>query len=328
MIFTGSRRPFDRRAQGRAAGGRLCREGSLSRFRRLRAGAFHQSRLLSGRWRCRGDRRARRSRSSMPKAGPPTARSRSPPPRAALVDKGGHSHFMAKEIHEQPEVVGHTLAHYLDPAGPNVRRARQGPAPMRWPRRRALTISACGTAYYAGHGRQILVREAGAPGGGNRCGVRVALSRSGLSEGRRGAVHLAVGRDRRHAGGAARCQGQGPDHHRASSMCRKAPSRARPISCCRPMPGPEIGVASTKAFTCQLAALAALPSRLARARGTISSGRRKAPVRRIAGSAAPYRRNAEAGAALQGARPGNRQGARRALSGPRPKLPAGAGRRA
>jgi glutamine---fructose-6-phosphate transaminase (isomerizing) len=68
---------------------------------------------------------------------------------AALVDKAGHRHFMAKEIHEQPEVIGHTLAHYLDPAGPNVEldnpkleRALAGAA--------RLTISACGTAYYAG----------------------------------------------------------------------------------------------------------------------------------------------------------------------------------
>jgi glucosamine--fructose-6-phosphate aminotransferase (isomerizing) len=68
---------------------------------------------------------------------------------AALVDKAGHSHFMAKEIHEQPEVVGHTLAHYLDPAGPVVRRQGKG---LREALKRAsrLTISACGTAYYAG----------------------------------------------------------------------------------------------------------------------------------------------------------------------------------
>ena len=33
---------------------------------------------------------------------------------AFLIDKGNHRHFMAKEIHEQPEVVGRTLAHYLD----------------------------------------------------------------------------------------------------------------------------------------------------------------------------------------------------------------------
>ena len=37
---------------------------------------------------------------------------------AGLVDKGGFRHFMAKEIHEQPEVIAHTLAHYLDPDGP------------------------------------------------------------------------------------------------------------------------------------------------------------------------------------------------------------------
>ena len=45
---------------------------------------------------------------------------------AALVDKAGHTHFMAKEIHEQPEVVGHTLAHYLDPAGPVCARRTPG----------------------------------------------------------------------------------------------------------------------------------------------------------------------------------------------------------
>src|SRR5581483_3232137 len=68
---------------------------------------------------------------------------------AALVDKAGHSHFMAKEIHEQPEVVGHTLAHYLDPAGPVVRRQGKGLRDAMVKASR-LTISACGTAYYAG----------------------------------------------------------------------------------------------------------------------------------------------------------------------------------
>src|ERR1700761_272655 len=68
---------------------------------------------------------------------------------AALVDKAGHNHFMAKEIHEQPEVVGHTLAHYLDPAGPVVRRQGKG---LREALTKAtrLTICACGTSYYAG----------------------------------------------------------------------------------------------------------------------------------------------------------------------------------
>ena len=65
------------------------------------------------------------------------------------MDKGGHGHFMAKEIHEQPEVVGHTLAHYLDPAGPMVRRQGEGLRDALVKASR-LTISACGTAYYAG----------------------------------------------------------------------------------------------------------------------------------------------------------------------------------
>ena len=65
-----------------------------------------------------------------------------------LIDKGNHRHFMAKEIYEQPEVVGHTLAHYLDfaagrsalPANPAIDFAGLD----------RLSITACGTAYYAG----------------------------------------------------------------------------------------------------------------------------------------------------------------------------------
>src|SRR6185436_5797453 len=64
---------------------------------------------------------------------------------AALVDKGGKRHFMAKEIHEQGEVIGHTLSHYLDPVGPNV--ALHDPALAKaLTKASRLTISACGTA--------------------------------------------------------------------------------------------------------------------------------------------------------------------------------------
>ena len=64
-----------------------------------------------------------------------------------LVDKGNHRHFMAKEIHEQPEVISHTLANYIDmaegavtiPISASIRQLCRAP-PM----------SACGTAYYAG----------------------------------------------------------------------------------------------------------------------------------------------------------------------------------
>src|SRR5581483_10608744 len=67
---------------------------------------------------------------------------------ANLVDKGNHKHFMAKEIHEQPEVVGHTLAHYIDMTTERVR--LPGALPFDWKKLKRLSISACGTAFYAG----------------------------------------------------------------------------------------------------------------------------------------------------------------------------------
>src|ERR1039457_5333677 len=65
-----------------------------------------------------------------------------------LVDKGNHKHFMAKEIHEQPEVVGHTLAHYID--RPNNSIALPMRLPFDFKAIKRISISACGTAYYAG----------------------------------------------------------------------------------------------------------------------------------------------------------------------------------
>jgi glucosamine--fructose-6-phosphate aminotransferase (isomerizing) len=67
---------------------------------------------------------------------------------ALLVDKGNHRHFMAKEIHEQPEVVGHTLAHYLDMASERV--VLPGCEAVDFRALKRVSISACGTAYYAG----------------------------------------------------------------------------------------------------------------------------------------------------------------------------------
>src|SRR3979490_2459026 len=70
------------------------------------------------------------------------------PQSAGIVDKGNHRHFMAKEIYEQPEVVGHTLSSYIDGAGPRVKLAESARALFKAAPR--LTLSACGTAFYAG----------------------------------------------------------------------------------------------------------------------------------------------------------------------------------
>jgi glucosamine--fructose-6-phosphate aminotransferase (isomerizing) len=186
---------------------------------------------------------------------------------AALVDKGGHNHFMAKEIHEQPEVIGHTLAHYLDPAGPVVRRQGKG---LREALTKAtrLTISACGTAYYAGMvgkywfeklGRlavetdvasELRYRNPVYP----KDGAALFVSQSGET-----ADTLAALRD-------AKAQGQvtiAVVNVAESSIAREADIVLPTFA------GPEIGVASTKAFTCQLAALASFAIAAGVARGNL-----------------------------------------------------------
>ena len=69
------------------------------------------------------------------------------PAGGLLIEKGNYRHFMAKEIHEQPEVVGHTLAHYVDMGEQRVRLFAWPVDPAELSR---ITICACGTAYMAG----------------------------------------------------------------------------------------------------------------------------------------------------------------------------------
>src|ERR1700744_2152824 len=68
---------------------------------------------------------------------------------ASLVDKANYRHFMAKEIHEQPEVVGHTLARYVDMATERIRLPTK--LPFDFKDIKHISITACGTANYAGY---------------------------------------------------------------------------------------------------------------------------------------------------------------------------------
>ena len=184
-----------------------------------------------------------------------------------LVDKGNHRHFMAKEIHEQPDVISHTLANYLDMAAATVELPDLGVDMASISR---LTISACGTAYYAGlvakywverYARlpveidvasELRYREAPLPAGG----LSLVISQSGET-----ADTLATLRY---------CKAQG--QRIASVVNVRTSTIARESDATLPtLAGPEIGVASTKAFTCQLAALACLAIGLGRARGAISA---------------------------------------------------------
>ncbi len=220
---------------------------------------------------------------------------------AALVDKGGKRHFMAKEIAEQPEVIGHTLAHYLDATGPRVRIDIKGlsEALARAPR---LTISACGTAFYAGlvgkywfeklarlHvdadvASELRYRDPVYP----KDGVALFISQSGET-----ADTLAALREAKAQGQTTLAVVNVPE----SSIAREADIVLPTFA------GPEIGVASTKAFTCQLSVLAALAIAAGRVRGTLSRRGGEAAVHRPARNAASHRRIPEAGSQDRSAGP-------------------------
>src|SRR5581483_6693695 len=183
-----------------------------------------------------------------------------------LVDKGNFRHFMAKEIHEQPEVIGHTLAHYVDLAEARVILPELGFDPAGIAQ---VSISACGTAYYAGLvGKYWLERYA-----------RIPVEIDVASEFRyrepplpKGGLALFITQSGETADTLATlryCKAQG--QRIASIVNVRTSTIARESDVVLPtLAGPEIGVASTKAFTCQLSALACLAVGLGRARGTIS----------------------------------------------------------
>jgi glutamine---fructose-6-phosphate transaminase (isomerizing) len=189
------------------------------------------------------------------------------PPAAAVVDKAGQRHFMAKEIHEQPEVVAHTIARYVDASGPRVDLSPSATDLFRESQR--LTISACGTAFYAcligkywfeklarlpveaDVASELRYRNPVYPEGG----LCLYVSQSGETADTLGALRDAKAAGQRVAAIV---------NVRESSIAREAdlvwPTYA----------GPEIGVASTKAFTCQLSVLASLAIAAARARNQMS----------------------------------------------------------
>ncbi|MCW6511623.1 glutamine--fructose-6-phosphate transaminase (isomerizing) [Lichenifustis flavocetrariae] len=194
---------------------------------------------------------------------------------ALLIDKGNYRHFMAKEIHEQAEVVGRTLAHYVDPAALSVQLPFVFPFdPVKLDR---ITILACGTAYVAGLtakywfesfcripveidvASEFRYREAPMRAGG----LTIVVSQSGET-----ADTLA---SLRYARQNRQCI-VGVVNVPTSTMARESDILAPTLA------GPEIGVASTKAFTCQLAVLACIAVGLGRAMGTLDRERERSLV--------------------------------------------------
>jgi glutamine---fructose-6-phosphate transaminase (isomerizing) len=187
---------------------------------------------------------------------------------AFLVDKGNHRHFMAKEIHEQPEVVGHTLAHYVNFAKGRVELPEKLPFDFRKLDR--ISISACGTAYYAGLvGKYWFERFARLP-----VEIDVASEfRYREAPFTPGNLALFVSQSGKTADTLATLRYAREQKQHIVSIVNVATSTiARDSDAVMPtLAGPEIGVASTKAFTCQLTVLACLAIAAGRARGVLSA---------------------------------------------------------
>jgi glutamine---fructose-6-phosphate transaminase (isomerizing) len=185
----------------------------------------------------------------------------------SLVDKANYRHFMAKEIHEQPEVVGHTLARYVDMAAERV--ALPVPLPFDFKDIQRISITACGTASYAGYvAKYWIERFARLPvelDVASEFRYREAPLRKGdlavfISQSGETADTLAALR-------YAKMQGL----HTLSVVNVPTSTIARESETVLPtLAGPEIGVASTKAFTCQLMVLASLAVAAGKARGELS----------------------------------------------------------
>jgi glutamine---fructose-6-phosphate transaminase (isomerizing) len=197
---------------------------------------------------------------------------------AFLVDKGNHRHFMAKEIHEQPEVIGRTLAHYIDMGSGEVRLPFE--LPFDFAKVGRLSISACGTAYLAGLigkywferlarlpveidiASEFRYREAPMTPGD----VMLVISQSGETADTLAALRYAK-EQKQHVMAVVNVP--------TSTIARESHVVAGTLA------GPEIGVASTKAFTCQLTVLACLAIAAGRARGVLDAAREKELVTQL-----------------------------------------------
>ncbi|MDO5895886.1 glutamine--fructose-6-phosphate transaminase (isomerizing) [Agrobacterium sp. Azo12] len=196
---------------------------------------------------------------------------------AYVVDKGNHRHFMEKEIYEQPEVISHALSHYVDFAAGAIKPI--DPA-IDFSKVSGLAISACGTAYLSGLvGKYWFERYARLP-------VEIDVA----SEFRYREMPLLPTQ----AALFISQSGETADTLASLRYCKDAGLKigavvnvkestiARESDAIFPiLAGPEIGVASTKAFTCQLAVLASLAVAAGKARGTITPEQEKEIVKHL-----------------------------------------------
>jgi glutamine---fructose-6-phosphate transaminase (isomerizing) len=194
------------------------------------------------------------------------------------VDKGHHRHFMAKEIREQPEVVAHSLSHYLDMTAERV--VLPVPLPFDFKNLDRVSISACGTAFYAGLVAKYWFERYA------RLSVEIDIAsefRYREAPMRKGDLAIFVSQSGETADTLASLRyAREHEQHVLSVVNVQTSTIARESDVIMPtLAGPEIGVASTKAFTCQLAVLACLAIAAGRARGALSETDERKLVRAL-----------------------------------------------
>ena len=185
------------------------------------------------------------------------------------AEKGEHRHFMAKEIHEQPSVLGYVLSHYMS----HDRTQIVSPAEqIDWTDLSRLIIVACGTASFAGHVAKYWFEQiAGLP-------VELDIAsefryRDAPLDGREAAIFISQSGETADTLAALR-HVQGRVSKTAAIINVEESSIAREVDIILPTrAGREIGVASTKAFTCQLMALMCTVILAARKRGRMTPER-------------------------------------------------------
>ena len=194
---------------------------------------------------------------------------------ASVIEKGNYRHYMEKEIHEQPIVVAQTLGAYLDPLAETV----SLPAlPFDLAAIRRIQIVACGTALLAGQVATYWLESL----------ARIPVQIENASEFRYrdpvyepGGLALFISQSGETADTlAALRHARAGGQHIAAVVNVASSTMAREADLLLPThAGPEIGVASTKAFTCQLAVLAAFAIALGKAKGHVGAAEEARLVR-------------------------------------------------
>jgi len=187
----------------------------------------------------------------------------------ALAEKGKYAHFMLKEIYEQPDTVTRSLVHYLDSKRERPLKGTDLADALDFSKFDRIILIACGTAYYAGVVAKYWFEQVAGLAVDIDVASEFRYRRPVLSE---KSLFIAISQSGETADTLAAlryCKENGLTtaalvNVMTSTMAREA-DIAMPIHA-----GPEIGVASTKAFTSQLTALAALSLSAAQTRGVIS----------------------------------------------------------